>query len=291
MRIRVVRHPESGSRLDRTRARRAASPVFAVGGLALGSLVVLALLTLGRSTARAQTAGGGNAQNGKTLFNDKGCSGCHGPDARGMSPVESPTGGPRIAPPPLALPAFTAFVRNPTGKMIPFGPQDITDAQLADVYAYLQSLAPGGGNGGGGNAGGQGGRQVPAGNAGAPIDSMSDLMVSMVYPATNNILLSVYRGGPQADTDWAVVQRNAVLLAESGNVLLNRAPAGANQADWARDAKALVDAGAAVYKAARAKDTASLLTTDQAINASCVTCHKQFRFNNDAAPIAAPPHP
>jgi len=290
MRICLARHSNGGSRLSRPGARRDSSSAFALGGAALVALLVVALLIFGRSVASAQTAGGGNAQNGKALFTDKGCSGCHGPDARGMSPVESPTGGPRIAPPPLAFPAFTAFVRNPTGKMIPFSPQDISDAQLADVYAYLQSLAPGGGGNAGGG-GGQGGRQAPAANAGPPIDSMSDLMVSMVYPAANNILLSVYRGGPQNDTDWATIQRNAVLLAESGNVLLTRAPNGANQGDWARDARMLVDAGAAVYKAARAKDTATLLTTDQGINASCTTCHKQFRFGSDTAPIAAPPHP
>jgi mono/diheme cytochrome c family protein len=248
-------------------------------------LVVVALLSFGRSVALAQTGGAGNAQNGKMLFADKGCSGCHGSDARGMSPVESPTGGPRIAPPPLAFPAFVDFVRAPSGKMIPFSPQDISDAQLADVYAYLQSLAPGGGTG---NGNGQGGRQAPPA-ASQPIDSMSDLMVSMVYPATNNILLSVYRGGPQTDADWASVQRSAVLLAESGNVLLMRGPAG-DQGDWAKDAKALVDAGAAAYKAARAKDTRALLAVDQPINASCVNCHKQYRFNNSSAPVA-PPHP
>ena len=290
MRIGAVRNFGNGGGLNRPRSRRA-SIVFALGGSALAMLAIVALLAFGRTVAAAQN-GGGNAQNGKTLFNDKGCSGCHGPDARGMSPVESPTGGPRIAPPPLALPAFTAFVRNPTGKMVPFSQQDISDAQLADVYAYLQSLAPGGG----GNAGGRGGNAGRGGEGGgiagsAPIDSMSDIMVSMVYPATNNILLSIYRGGPQNDMDWETVQRNAVLLAESGNVLLMRAPVGANQADWARDAHMLVDAGAAVYKDARAKDTSALLTTDQAINASCVNCHKQFRFNNDAAPIPAPPHP
>jgi hypothetical protein len=202
-----------------------------------------------------------------------------------MSPVESPTGGPRIAPPPLALPAFVDFVRNPSGKMIPFSAQDVSDDQLGDIYAYLQSLAPGGNGQGGGGA-----RQAPAAGPGQVIDSMSDLMVSMVYPATNNILLFVYRGGPQSDADWASVQRSAVLLAESGNVLLMRGPAG-DQGDWAKDAKALVDAGAATYKAARAKDARALLAVDQPINASCVNCHKQYRFNNSSAPIAAPPHP
>ena len=122
------------------------------------------------------------------------------------------------------------------------------------------------------------------------VGSMSDVMVSMVYPATNNILLFVYRGGPQTDADWASVQRSAVLLAETGNLLAMRGPGG-DQGDWAKDAKALVDAGAATYRAARAKDTKALLAVDQPINASCVNCHKQYRFNNSSAPIAAPPHP
>jgi hypothetical protein len=129
-----------------------------------------------------------------------------------------------------------------------------------------------------------GGRSVAraqsAGNVQA-IGSMSDVMVSMVYPATNNILLFVYRGGPQSDADWASVQRSAVLLAETGNLLAMRGPTG-NQGDWAKDAKALVDAGAATYRAARAKDTKALLAVDQPINASCVNCHKQYRFNSNA---------
>jgi mono/diheme cytochrome c family protein len=291
MRICVTRHLETSNRPKPPRTNRASRSNLAFGVAGFAALVVVALLSLGRSVALAQNAGAGNAQNGKMLFADKGCSGCHGVDARGMSPTENPTGGPRIAPPPLAFPAFIDFVRNPSGKMIPFSPQDVSDAQLADVYAYLQSLAPGGGAGNGnGQGAGAGARQT----AGAPIDSMSDLMVSMVYPAANNILLSVYRGGPQNDADWENVQRSAVLLAESGNVLLMRGPAG-DQGDWAKDAKMLVDAGAAVYRAARAKDTKTLLTTDQAINASCVTCHKQYRFTSapekslyDSGPPARP---
>jgi len=111
-----------------------------------------------------------------------------------------------------------------------------------------------------------------------PVGTMSDIMVSMVYPAANNILLAAYRGGPQDDKEWLSVQRNAVLLAESGNVLLMRAPAG-GQSDWAKDAKILVDAGAAAYKAARAKDANALLAVAQPLNATCTSCHKQYRAN------------
>jgi hypothetical protein len=110
------------------------------------------------------------------------------------------------------------------------------------------------------------------------IGTISDVMVSMVYPAANNILLSAYRGVPQDDKEWLSIQRNAVLLAESGNVLLMRSPAG-GQSEWAKDAKMLVDAGAAAYNAARAKDANALMAVAQPLNASCTACHKQYRAN------------
>ena len=110
------------------------------------------------------------------------------------------------------------------------------------------------------------------------VGTMSDVMVSMVYPAANNLLLSIYRGGPQDDKDWTAAKHNAVLLAESGTVLLTRGPAG-GQGAWAQDAKMLVDVGAAAYKAAGAKDTNAFLAVAQPLNAACTTCHKQYRAN------------
>jgi cytochrome c556 len=110
------------------------------------------------------------------------------------------------------------------------------------------------------------------------VGTMSDIMVSMVYPAANNILLSIYRGGPQTDQDWTAVKRQAVLLAQSGNVLLMSGPAG-GQGEWAQDAKILVEVGAAVYKAAGAKDANAFLAVAQPLNAACTTCHKQYRAN------------
>lgn len=111
-----------------------------------------------------------------------------------------------------------------------------------------------------------------------PVGTMSDVMVSMVYPAANNLLLSIYRGGPQDDKDWTAAKHNAVLLAESGTALLARGPAG-GQGNWAQDARMLVDAGAAAYKAAGAKDTSAFLAVAQPLNAACTTCHKQYRAN------------
>jgi hypothetical protein len=110
------------------------------------------------------------------------------------------------------------------------------------------------------------------------VGTMSDVMASMVYPAANDILLAAYRGGPQGEKEWLALQRGAVMLAESGNALTMRGPAG-GQGDWAKDAKMLVDAGAAAYKAARAKDANALMAVAQPLNAACTTCHKQYRAN------------
>src|SRR5678816_1535594 len=55
-----------------------------------------------------------------------------------------------------------------------------------------------------------------------PVGTMMEFMYSMVHPASNEILLAVNRGGPQNDKEWADVQRSALQLAESGNLLMMR---------------------------------------------------------------------
>jgi len=102
---------------------------------------------------------------------------------------------------------------------------------------------------------------------------MKQLMLDVIYPASNSVLLAINRGGPADEKEWADVRRGALTLAESGNLLImrNRAPA------WVADAKLLMDAGTTAYKAADAKDTRALATLADRIDASCITCHKQYR--------------
>jgi mono/diheme cytochrome c family protein len=86
-------------------------------------------------SARAQNAAAGNAQKGKDAFATHMCATCHGPEGQGAV-------GPALAPPPRALPDFTRYVRQPAGKMPPFAPQAVSDGDLADIYAFLQSANP-----------------------------------------------------------------------------------------------------------------------------------------------------
>ena len=102
-------------------------------------------------------------------------------------------------------------------------------------------------------------------------------MLDLIYPASNDLLLTIFRGGPKDEGEWAAARRSALALAESGNLLLTRSRS--PQADWMKDTKLLVDAGAAAYQAAQAQDTKALADVAEPLDRSCTTCHRQFRPN------------
>ncbi|PWU07601.1 MAG: hypothetical protein C5B51_09700 [Terriglobia bacterium] len=109
-----------------------------------------------------------------------------------------------------------------------------------------------------------------------PTATMKQLMVDLIHPASNDILLAIYRGGPKDDREWAALRRSALSLAESANLLTARGRA-RDQGNWIKDAKLLADAAAGAYKAAQAKDGKALAAVAEPLDASCTTCHKQYR--------------
>jgi hypothetical protein len=108
-----------------------------------------------------------------------------------------------------------------------------------------------------------------------PVATMKELMVDVIHPASNSLLLAVNRGGPIDEKGWAEARRSAMTLAESGNLLIMRNRAAA----WVADARLLTDVGTAAYRAAAGKDAKGLAALADRIDASCTTCHAQFRPN------------
>jgi cytochrome c553 len=108
-----------------------------------------------------------------------------------------------------------------------------------------------------------------------PVATISEIMDAITLPYSD-ALLYIQRNPPQTDRDWETLQMQALMLAESGNLLMmkNRAK---NQGEWMKDARLLVDAGAAAVKATRAKDMQAVLALNEQIVNSCITCHKKFR--------------
>ena len=108
-----------------------------------------------------------------------------------------------------------------------------------------------------------------------PVGNMSQLMIDMIYP-TSDAIFYVERAVPQNDREWSAVRASALTLAESGNLLMMDKRA-RDQGDWIKDSKMLVDAGAAAYKAAQAKDLAAIVAVNEQLYTACVTCHLAYR--------------
>ena len=76
----------------------------------------------------------GVAKKGGKMFVDYSCYACHG-----FSGQNGP--GKRLVPMKLAAVAFTAYVRSPgTNQMPSYSAKVLSDAQLADIWAYIKTL-------------------------------------------------------------------------------------------------------------------------------------------------------
>jgi mono/diheme cytochrome c family protein len=84
--------------------------------------------------AAAPSAPAGRADAGAALFAKIGCYQCHANQAQGGAQ------GPRIGPDPIPFARFAQYVRAPAGDMPPYTEKVLSNQELADIYAFLQSL-------------------------------------------------------------------------------------------------------------------------------------------------------
>jgi mono/diheme cytochrome c family protein len=98
---------------------------------------VIFLAVVSASVAGQGAAEAASAEKGKTAFVQHGCWQCH--DFAGEGSIAT-SNGRVIARTALPLDAFMSFVRTTNGQMPPYRPAVLTDDELGDIYAYLQSL-------------------------------------------------------------------------------------------------------------------------------------------------------
>jgi len=132
--------------------------------------------------------------------------------------------------------------------------------------------------------------------------TLNQLMQGVVYPAAN-VLFATQTEDPAAlgrppvkdpamATDplvsvfggWQAVENSALAVAESANLLLlpgricsNGVPAPVTDPAWSMFVEELREAGLQAYAAAQAKDRDKMIELSEAINDSCVHCHRKWR--------------
>jgi len=124
-----------------------------------------------------------------------------------------------------------------------------------------------------------------------PASTMSELMVKIIYPASDAIFYITTRE-PKTEAEWGDLQGKALAVAESANLLMM--PGRARDQDrWMQDAKLMLDAGRAAFRAAKAKDVAALDALNDQLYTSCTSCHSHYRSNygRRPSPAASPSAP
>jgi hypothetical protein len=113
--------------------------------------------------------------------------------------------------------------------------------------------------------------QPPTRNVG----SMSDLMVKIIYPASD-ALFYIESRTPKTDAEWTVLEGQALMVAESANLLMLPGRA-RDQKQWMADARLMLEAGAAAVKAAKTKNVDGIAALSDQLMESCTSCHKNYR--------------
>jgi len=115
------------------RNKRIAAAVFGVAALCAGAF----------AAARAQDAPpAGDAARGKKIFLTIGCFTCHGRSGQGGA-YNGPA--PILAHTLLPFDGFKGQIRNPADDMPAFSSAVLSDQDIADIYAFVETL-PGAGS-------------------------------------------------------------------------------------------------------------------------------------------------
>jgi mono/diheme cytochrome c family protein len=97
-----------------------------------GAVLVAAGLAFGSGAALAASA-----EKGKALYVKNGCWQCHGTQGQGSVATSQ---GKTLAPDPLPLETFIAFVRTTNRSMPPYREAILSNDDLTDIHAYLSSI-------------------------------------------------------------------------------------------------------------------------------------------------------
>lgn len=103
--------------------------------------------------------------------------------------------------------------------------------------------------------------------------TVKEVMITMVVPASD-VIFTAASEPPTNEAQWVGVQKSAVILAESGKLLMTGSHAQDN--GWMDRARALVHQAEAALKAAEAKNSDALSQAGDEVYSTCKACHTLY---------------
>ena len=106
------------------------------------------------------------------------------------------------------------------------------------------------------------------------VATVRQIMTTITIPASD-VVFGAAGDAPKSDKEWEKVQQNALVLAESGNLLMLPGRSWDNQA-WVTESQAMTDAAMLAVKAAQSKNAEAVSDAGDKIYATCESCHNRY---------------
>jgi hypothetical protein len=109
------------------------------------------------------------------------------------------------------------------------------------------------------------------------MQAMIDPMADEIWDAVKTIITKdgTQEIRPHTNAEWEAVRHHAVVLAESGNLLM-MVPRAKDGGEWMKRAQDLVETSERAIHAAEAKNADQLFTVGGDIYESCSGCHQKY---------------
>lgn len=111
--------------------------IIALGAIGVAALAVAAPTELARPDAAVAAPTAQDPAHGQELYSLYGCYQCHGFAGQGAGST-----GPRLAPGPIAYNRFEQQVYDPRDLMPRYPREYVSEQDVADIYAFLQTIPP-----------------------------------------------------------------------------------------------------------------------------------------------------
>jgi hypothetical protein len=116
-----------------------------------------------------------------------------------------------------------------------------------------------------------------------PVADVKQLMYAMdasadvIWGATGTIISAqgVEERRPKNQEEWDAVRNAAIMLTESGNLLM-MPPRAKDAGAWMERSQAMIDTGLAAWKAAEARNVDQLFTVGGDVYEACSLCHRVY---------------
>lgn len=120
--------------------------------------------------------------------------------------------------------------------------------------------------------------------SGAPVASIKELMDGMVVPNAEKVYDAVSfvsdasgmkETFPTTDAEWQAIANSAVMLIESGNLLLlgNRA---VDDGEWVTRTRAFIEKATVARQSALSKSVDGIFAAGSDLNETCDACHQRY---------------